>query len=275
MCLRLAATPTKTMRRFLFSVFILLGLSAIVVHTQNLGGANASGVLDFVVGKLTIGGVQPVTASSPGAGLAHFAGSTNVATSSAVNLASGDVTGILPIANGGTSSSGAAITFQVTNNSTTGVGGIITQNHIFLSSFFLPYPVTFSNMVWAVNGTDNSANSYDIGLYGPGCLGGAAGIPLAAHTGTAAGSVLFPTSAYHNHSVSGAPLTLQPGYYALAYTTSAASPTASLKGDGGSNYWLPFALSVTTTGGGAALPSTVTCPATSFAAQNMPNLTLY
>ncbi len=251
------------MKRFFLSLAVLVILSAIVVHTQT-----------YNFGNINVNGIAPVVASSPGAGIAHFAGSTQTVTSSAVSLTA-DVSGILPIANGGTSSSGAAITFQVTNNSTTGVGGIITQNHIFLSSFFLPYPVTFSNMVWAVNGTDNSANSYDIGLYGPGCLGGAANIPLAAHTGTAAGSVLFPTSAYHNHSVSGAPLTLSPGYYALAYTTSAVSPTASLKGDGGSNYWLPFALSVTTTGGGAALPSTITCPATSFAAQNMPNLTLY
>jgi hypothetical protein len=44
-----------------------------------------------------------VVASSPGVGLAHFAGSTQTATSSAVNLASADVTGLLPTTNGGTS----------------------------------------------------------------------------------------------------------------------------------------------------------------------------
>lgn len=41
-----------------------------------------------------------VTASSPGAGLAHFAGSTQTVTSSAVSLTA-DVTGLLPAANGG------------------------------------------------------------------------------------------------------------------------------------------------------------------------------
>lgn len=40
-----------------------------------------------------------VVASSPGAGIAHFAGSTQTVTSSAVNLASADVTGALPNAN--------------------------------------------------------------------------------------------------------------------------------------------------------------------------------
>ncbi len=42
-----------------------------------------------------------VNASSPGAGIAHFAGSTQTVTSSAIALAS-DVSGQLPIANGGT-----------------------------------------------------------------------------------------------------------------------------------------------------------------------------
>jgi hypothetical protein len=42
---------------------------------------------------------QVVKASSPGVGIAHFAGSTQTVTSSAVNLASADVTGLLPHAN--------------------------------------------------------------------------------------------------------------------------------------------------------------------------------
>lgn len=47
----------------------------------------------------TIGCATCVVASSPGAGLAHFAGSTQTVTSSAVNLASADVTGTLPLSN--------------------------------------------------------------------------------------------------------------------------------------------------------------------------------
>jgi hypothetical protein len=42
-----------------------------------------------------------VTATTPGVGLAHFAGSTQAVTSSAVNLAGADVTGQLPIGNVG------------------------------------------------------------------------------------------------------------------------------------------------------------------------------
>jgi hypothetical protein len=40
-----------------------------------------------------------VRSASPGVGIAHFAGSTQIVTSSAVNLANADVTGVLPLAN--------------------------------------------------------------------------------------------------------------------------------------------------------------------------------
>jgi hypothetical protein len=46
----------------------------------------------------TIACATCVTSSSPGVGLAHFAGSTQAVTSSAVNLAGADVTGSLPVA---------------------------------------------------------------------------------------------------------------------------------------------------------------------------------
>jgi trimeric autotransporter adhesin len=49
----------------------------------------------------TIACATCVVASSPGAGIAHFAGSTQTVTSSAISLTA-DVTGILPVANGGT-----------------------------------------------------------------------------------------------------------------------------------------------------------------------------
>ncbi len=54
-----------------------------------------------ITGTGTIACATCVAASSPGAGIAHFAGSTQTVTSSAVALGS-DVSGTLPVANGGT-----------------------------------------------------------------------------------------------------------------------------------------------------------------------------
>lgn len=57
--------------------------------------------------SLTLTCTSCVLASSPGAGIAHFAGSTQTVTSSAVNLAGSDVTGLLPATNIGTLSAGS------------------------------------------------------------------------------------------------------------------------------------------------------------------------
>lgn len=63
-----------------------------VATTAPLGGGTITGT-----GTLTC--TTCVVASSPGIGLAHFAGSTQTVTSSAANLASADVTGLLPNTN--------------------------------------------------------------------------------------------------------------------------------------------------------------------------------
>ncbi len=151
-----------------YSVFLLCGNTVgsgtanvymnISVASKGGGGSGGggSGTVTSVATTSPIGG-GPVTttgtltcatcvvASSPGVGLAHFAGSTQTATSSAVNLAGADVTGNLPVTNlnSGTSASsstfwrgdgswatpsgGATVKFAQTNSSisgwTTGGGG--------------------------------------------------------------------------------------------------------------------------------------------------------
>lgn len=69
-------------------------------HLVSFGAANIPADSGLVA-------ANEVNASSPGAGIAHFAGGTQTVTSSAVSLTA-DVTGTLPIANGGTNATTAA-----------------------------------------------------------------------------------------------------------------------------------------------------------------------
>ncbi len=67
----------------------------------------------------TIGCASCVTASSPGVGIAHFAGSTQAVTSSAVSLTA-DVSGVLPAANGGSNANTSTATITVGAGAGTG-----------------------------------------------------------------------------------------------------------------------------------------------------------
>ena len=145
-----------------------------------------------------------------------------------------------------------------------GGGDTTTQNNIRIYPVWVgPTPVVATELTFDVNVADNTANSYDIGLYGPGCLGGASGIPLAVHTGTVAGSGIGAgATGIISIAMTGGGATLSPGWYALAFTSNAASPLFKF-GKNAAADRVPWGTSASTTGGGATLPSTITCPATS------------
>jgi hypothetical protein len=67
----------------------------------------------------TIACATCVSASSPGAGIAHFAGSTQAVTSSPVSLTA-DVSGLLPVANGGTGTTSPSLVAGTNITSITG-----------------------------------------------------------------------------------------------------------------------------------------------------------
>ena len=75
------------------------GISIASLATFNLASIAATFSLPLSLASSTLSCPTCVVASSPGVGLAHFAGGTQTATSSAVNLAGADVTGLLPHAN--------------------------------------------------------------------------------------------------------------------------------------------------------------------------------
>jgi hypothetical protein len=167
---------------------------------------------------------------------------------------------------------GAPATYYQNTTSPTvsgGVGSAVATNHIGLAAFYVPSPgLTASHINYQVNTADNTSNSYDVGAYGPGCLNGATNVPLAFHTGTVAGTILAPsTGTKYNLAISGAPVTLSPGWYCAAWTSSATTPAFVWGGVTNSNQYLftPFSPSTSTTGGGSTLPAIITAPALSWA----------
>jgi hypothetical protein len=74
---------------------LMSGLASGLVYNATTTGAPSIATSAQILATCT----TCVVASSPGVGIAHFAGSTQTLTSSAVNLASADVTGVLPLAN--------------------------------------------------------------------------------------------------------------------------------------------------------------------------------
>ncbi len=160
-----------------------------------------------------------------------------------------------------------AITFYQTQNSATSTAATtaVTTNHINLYAFYVPNPVTTSNLGYDVQTADNTSNSYDVGAYGPGCINSATSVPLAFHIGTTAGTTLAPSTGAKTSALSGGPITIAPGWYCFAFTSNASSPAVVFGGQNSSLFALPFS-SASITGGGSSLPSTITAPALSWGA---------
>lgn len=232
-----------------------------------------------------------VKASSPGAGIARFAGSTQTVTSAElsgdattsgsnavtvvqVNGATIPASKMVLASNGSNQFIAATVATSFTNsvaNSNTGVLTAVAQNATKLMSFYIPYWIgTLNNIGYAVTTADNTANVYDLGIYGPGCNAAGTSIPLVAHTGPIAGTTLFPSTGTKNAALTGAPVTttITPGWYCFAYTSSAAVPAAVMGGDAINAHLTVFANAAAPGGGtgttsSGTLNGTITAPATS------------
>jgi hypothetical protein len=155
-----------------------------------------------------------------------------------------------------------AVTFYQTQSSATSnaATAAVTTNNIKLYAFYVPFPVKTSNFGYYIQTADNTSNSYDVGAYGPGCLNSTSNVPLAFHIGTTAGTTLAPSTGAKTLALAGGPITIAPGWYCFAYTSSAATPALVFGGQSSQIFALPFA-TASVGGGGAALPSTITAPA--------------
>jgi len=159
---------------------------------------------------------------------------------------------------------------------TSAAGSAVAQNAMKLEPFYLPNKIVLSNLSYYVQTADNSANVYDIGAYGPGCFNATASVPLAYHIGPTAGTVVAPSTGVKSIAISGGPISLLPGWYCYAYTSSASSPALVFGGNTTTSNWVPFGLnSAGSTTSSGTLNPTQNAPSLSWQLQGSVYMTIY
>jgi len=144
-------------------------------------------------------------------------------------------------------------------------------NKAVFTGVVLDFAKTTSQVIYNVSTADNTSNTYDLGIYS-GTAGGTC--TQQAHIGPTAGTTFAASTGWKTTNWTGGSVTLQPGRYYLAYTTSCTTSCATLIGDTGG---FTFAGSsggansnVSVTAGGT-LPATATCPSDTYATTSAPN----
>jgi hypothetical protein len=123
-------------------------------------------------------------------------------------------------------------------------------------------PLTTTQVVYDVLTADNTANTYDIGLYNS--TGN-----LVAHLGSTAGTAFAASTGWKTVSWA-TPATVRQGKYYLAITTSCTASCAALIGSSsGVGFTFAGAVQESVTAGGT-LPATITIPGDSYTATTIP-----
>lgn len=123
-------------------------------------------------------------------------------------------------------------------------------------------PLTTTQVTYDVSTIDNTANTYDIGLYN------SAGA-LVAHVGTTAGTTFASATGWKTLNWA-APATIKQGKYYLAITTNCTSSCAVLVGSS-TGVGITFAGAVQeSVATGGLLPATITIPADSYTTTTIP-----
>ena len=143
-------------------------------------------------------------------------------------------------------------------------------NKAIFTGVILNFAKTTTQVSYNVSTVDNTANTYDLGVYA-GTSGGTC--TLQAHIGSTAGTTFASSTGWKTTNWTGGAVTLQPGRYYLAYTTNCTSSCATLIGDtggftfAGSSGGANSNASVTA---GGTLPPTASCPSDVYATTSAP-----
>ncbi len=135
-------------------------------------------------------------------------------------------------------------------STTTPIACSATANKATIWGVSINYPLKTSNISYYIQSADNTANTYDVGLYN------SSGAQIV-HTGPLAGTAFAPSAGYKTQAWTAANITIQPGNYYLALTCSATTGTATF---GYTFTWAAGANTSESVSTGGTLPSSITVP---------------
>jgi len=174
---------------------------------------------------------------------------TSFATVATSGSASDLSSGTLAAARGGV---GIAPFYSTSSNA--GSAAALTLNKVLLNGFYLSTPVTFTQLTYRILTADNTADTYDLGIYN-------ASGTLICDFGSIAGTVFAPSSNTNMTIACTQGTVIAPAgkYYVGVTAGTAATATVA----GASSYWTFIASNTLTTSGGA-LAGSISPPADSW-----------
>jgi len=189
---------------------------------------------------------QVLQAGTPGSGNVQLAWATP--TVSASNITTGNLPAAqLPVQNWWISvATGGGTTPALSS----------TTNKMKVFGVVLTYPVTTTQVSYYVQTADNTANTYDLGIYD------STGT-LRAHTGSIAGTTLAPSAGWKTLNWTGS-ATLLPGRYLLAITSSCTSSCATFLGSNANGITFQGSNVDLSVASGGLCPGSVAWPADSL-----------
>ena len=249
--------------------------SGVIASSGSPCGSGGGGGVNSVFGRS-----GAVVAATGDYTVSQVTGAAPLASPTFMGTASG------PTANPGDSSTKLATTAFVQSalpaNSTTipwltfshggsNINFATATNKAIFTGTVLDFAKTTSQVSYNVSTADNTSNTYDLGIYS-GTSGGTC--TQQAHIGPTAGTTFAASTGWKTTSWTGGSVTLQPGRYYLAYTTSCTTSCATLIGDTGGFTFAGSSGGASSNVGvtaGGTLPATATCPSDGYATTSAPN----
>jgi len=153
------------------------------------------------------------------------------------------------------SGSAPALPFFVTGDGRVGFAQGALKNVTTLWGFLLPYSVTTTQITYDLSNADNTANNYDIGVYGNDGT-------LVVDVGAIPGTTFAPSTGFRTLAWTQGSTVLNPGRYYIGFTTNCSTQCAKVAAAGNNMSFAVGASSGASVGG--TLPSTITPPADSW-----------